>query len=152
MAFNVKASLEAVQTYFLKGGYFGTAEIGERKIPPTGGQLSADIWMKSAAVVRVYANGGTGESHQVMVRIYADLFGVPTAQQELQLAEVVQKVLSDLLADYQLGGEVREIDAGGINGTPVRTDWGHVEMGGKMYRVADITLPLSVDDSATMAP
>lgn len=152
MPFNIKASLQAIESYLSKSGYFKSVGIGERKAAPSGDGLSVDLWMKSASVVRIYANGGTAESHLVMVRIYRDLFAIPAEQTELELANVVQQVLSDLLGEYDLGATVREIDAGGINGTPVRTDWGHVDISGKLFRVADITLPLSVDDSATMAP
>lgn len=152
MSFDVKASLQAIESYLSKSGYFASVSVGERKAPPSGGGLSVDLWMKSASVVRLYANGGTGESHVVLVRVYRDLFGLPTEETEFVLAKAVQQVLGDLLGEYDLGATVREIDAGGINGTPVRTDWGHVDIGGKLFRVADITLPLSVDDSATMAP
>ena len=152
MSFDVKASLQAIESYLSKSGYFSSVQIGERKAPPPGDGLSVDIWMKSAAVVRLYANGGTGESHVVMARVYRDLFGLPTEETEFVLAKAVQQILSDLLGEYDLGATVREIDAGGINGQSVRTDWGHVDIGGKLFRVADITLPLSVDDSATMAP
>ena len=122
MPFDVKASLQAIESYLSKSGYFGSVGVGERKAPPSGEKLTADIWMKSAAVARLYANGGTAESHVVLLRIYRDLFSMPTQDTEFVLAEVVQKVLSDLLGEYDLGATVREIDAGGINGTPVRTD------------------------------
>ena len=152
MAFDVKATLQAIESYLSASGYFTYVGVGERKAPPSGDGLSVDLWMKSAAVVRLYANGGTGESHVVLVRVYRDLFGLPTEETEFVLAKAVQQILSDLLGEYDLGTTVREIDAGGINGQPVRTDWGHVDIGGKLFRVADITIPLSVDDSATMVP
>jgi len=70
---------------------------------------------------------------------------------EFQMAEVVQKVGSDLLGDYDLGGTVRTVDAAGQYGTAFGAEWGYVDLGGVMFRVADITVPLTVDDSATLS-
>mgnify|MGYP001589921058 CR=1 FL=1 len=150
--FNSKATLEQVHSYLAASGYFGGSQIGEPKAPPQGVKLFAAVYMMDASVTRVYVNGGLAENHVVQIRIYRNALLEPTKDIELELAIAVQQVASDLLGDYDLGATIREVDAGGMNGTPYKTEWGHVDLGGVVYRVADITLPLNIDDSATAAP
>jgi hypothetical protein len=64
---------------------------------------------------------------------------------------VSSDIQSDLIGDYDLGETIRNIDIAGIYGAGMGATWGYVDLGGKMYRIVDISLPLIVDDSATMA-
>ena len=158
MVFDSRMTLKKVEGFLAASGYFTSVGIGERKTPPSGDSLSADIWLKSMRVIRLYCNGGTAESHVILIRIYRDLFALPIGDTEYILAKTVQQVLSDILSAIHSFSYIfpidwgANIDSGGRMGQALRTDWGHVNIGGKMFRVADITLPLCVDDSATMAP
>lgn len=151
MAFKVKDTLQAVESYLLACGYFGSnVSVGEPKQPVSGSGLSAALFMSSAAVVELTL-ATTIELHIPTIRIYRDMLAEPIESIEFELSEVVGKIGSDLLGEYDLGTTVRNIDAGGQYGTAINTAWGYVDLGGKMYRIADIALPLIVDDSATFA-
>ena len=132
-----------------KTGYYNKVIIGEPKdaIPE---DVAAALWMRSAAVTGIYANGGTAELHVVTVRVFYKIFTTPEEKIENALALMVSQTLSDIAADADLGGTVREVDFGGMHGSPLRVDWGHVEVSGTKYRIVDILLPLSIDDSATI--
>jgi len=152
LAFEITATLRAVESYLLASGYFGSqAQIGEPKSPPGEG-LTATVFMDRAGVAELTLGGKTIEQHVVTLRIYLNMLAEPQEDVELTLAKVVQEVISDLLGDYDLGATIRNVDAAGQYGTSVGTAWGYVDVGGVMFRIADVTLPLVVDDSATCAP
>ena len=150
MAFAIKTTLESLQGYLAASGYFHDVQIGEPKQPPAG-RLAAAIYMSAVNVVLVFANGGTRENHQVMVRIYLNMLSQPEADIETQIAEVVSKVTSDLIGDADQRGTVMSIDVAGMHGPALNIRWGHVDVGGTMYRVADMMVPFIVDDSGTVA-
>ena len=151
MAFDVTATLQAILSYAQASGYFDSASIGEPVAPPDSLGLHAAVIMRDVGVTGVYLNGGTRERHNVTLRIYRNMMDDKQAT-ELELAQVVQKVVSDLLGDYDLGATIREVDAGGMNGPPLSSTWGYVELSHVMFRIVDVQLPLNVDDSATAAP
>lgn len=150
MAFKVKSTLQAVESYLKASGYVRTVLVGEPKQPVEGHGVSAAIYMTSADVVQLTLNG-TIEVHTATIRLYADMLREPLEANEFEMSEIAGSILSDLLGEYDLGGTVRNIDAGGQYGSAVSVRWGHVDVSGKMYRIADIALPLIVDDSATLA-
>ena len=148
MAFLIKDTLQVIQSYLIASGYT-TASVGEPKSPPS--EIHAAIFMTSTSVVRLMLNGATEELHVATVRLHENMLGEPQEDIEFLMAERASKIMEDLFADFELGGNVRNIDAAGINGAPVRADWGYNDVGGKMYRIIDITIPMVVDGSATMA-
>ena len=149
MAFDVANTLTRLLTYLSASGHVGQAQIGERK-QPIGVKLAADVWMQRAGVVSTTL-GTTIELHVVIIRLYRDAFSEPSGDIEKELGAAASNIISDLLGEFDLGATIRNVDAGGQYGTPVGVEWGHVEIGGKMHRVADVTLGLIVDDAHTFA-
>ena len=148
--FDIKTTLETVEDWFTKSGYFRKVQIGEPKEPPSE-DYTAALYMDSVTVAKVYLNGGTQEIHQVVLRVYRDMLAEPQADIELQLAKLVESVSADVLGDFDLGATILAVDVAGIHGTPYSVRWGYVTIGGKMCRTVDITIPLIVDDSITVA-
>ena len=146
MAFSVKSTLEKIQSYLASDGGFKTALIGEPKALAPGIQLAAAVYMQGVSMEGFVVDGGSIESHVITIRLYIDMLREPVKDVEIDLAVAVQRIVSDLLGDFDLGTTVRNVD-----GANMRTDWGYVDLGGKMFRVADITVPLIVDNSATAA-
>lgn len=151
MAFDVKASIEAIHGYLTASGYPGRVQVGEPKQPPSE-QIMAAVYMRSSTITRVYLGGDTGELHIVSIRLHMNMLHEPTEDIEYRLALAVSQISSDLLGDYELGGTIREIDAAGMNGTPMSATWGYVSISDLMYRTVEITVPMNVDGSATAAP
>ena len=90
------------------------------------------------------------EVHVVILRIYRNMLD-ETVNVEMDISAAVSNVLDDLLGDYDLGSPIRAIDVQGIHGSAVSVDYGYLDFGGKMYRHADVTLPLIVNDVHTTA-
>ena len=89
----------------------------------------------------------------VQLRVYKDMLAENTDPQnnlESELASVVSKLMENLLGDTDLESSVMSIDAGGIDGTAMSATYGYVTIGGVMYRVVDISIPLIVNGSATL--
>ena len=149
MPFLIKATLEQIETYLQRSGYFSTVMVGEPKAPPEGDKLSAAVFMRNVAVARLTLNG-TVESHVVNIRVYRNMLVEPVKDIEYEVAEAVSEVSNDLMGDLDLGARIRNIDVGGIHTSPFRTDWGYADVSGTMCRVADIIFGLIVDDSATL--
>ena len=153
MAFNIKSTLEAVQSHILSSGYAREiVSIGEPKQPPQGGDSSFRfaIFMDSSEVVETTLAQSI-EKVTVTIRIYLNMLAEPVDRIELQMAEVVSELGSTLMGDFSLGDTVRSIDFGQYGGGFAAT-WGYGDLGGTMFRIADFSLPLIVDDSATLAP
>jgi hypothetical protein len=150
MAFNITATMEAIQSLAKKRTEFADVLIGEPKAPPVADDqgLFASIYMESVEVSQTTLSG-TIELHVVTLRIYRKLLDEAVAEAEWGIAKVVQALVGDMLADFDLGATIRNVDVGGASGIPLGTRWGQVTIGSTMYRVADIRIPLIVDDSAT---
>tara|TARA_Y100000310_G_scaffold344496_1_gene457567 strand:+ start:1473 stop:1925 length:453 start_codon:yes stop_codon:yes gene_type:complete len=147
MAFSIRATLQAMQSFLSAGGYSGAAVIGEPKSPPTE-RLTASIFMASMSVAELTLTK-TRELHVVTVRLYINMMMEPTEDIEGEMADAIQLFGEQLLGDFDLGATIQNIDAGGIFGTALSATWGFLDLGGTMYRIADITVPLIVNDSAT---
>ncbi len=150
MAFNIKATMEAVHGYLLASGYFAQVQVGEPKQPPRE-ELAASIFMDAVSVASLTL-GTTIERHVLTVRLYRDMLSEPQQEIEYDLAMAVSQISGDLLGDYDLGATIRNVDAAGQHGPPMGASWGYAEVGGVMYRVVDLLVPLIVDDSAMPAP
>lgn len=149
MSFNIKSTLIKIQSYLQSSGYFTDSVIGEPKAAPASDGLTAAVFMRDVGIASLTLNK-TIEVHNIMVRCYCNMLRHPPEKIELELADVVQKVIEDLLGDFDLGATIRNIDVGGSYGSSLQTSWGYIDVSGTMFRVADIALPLIVDDSAEM--
>ena len=153
MAFDIGSTLHAVESFVQASGLFQTVQVGEPKSPPGQGYHAA-VFMNSVSINLVYAGGDTRENHIVTLRIYRDMLSEqidPQQSLENEMAVVVSKLMGDLLGDSDLESTIMTIDAAGMDGSALRADYGYLDVGGTMYRVADVNLPLIVNGSATVA-
>ena len=74
----------------------------------------------------------------------------PQNNLESELASVVSKLMENLLGDTDLESSIMSIDAGGMDGGSMTATYGYLTLGGVMYRVVDINIPLIVNGSATL--
>ena len=133
----------------MSGGRFVSVELGQPSAIARGTKMSAAIWLESIQVGTVFL-GVVDKVYEVAVRIYRDMLAEPQEQGEFDLALTVQDIGSDLLGDFDLGASVRNIDAGGIYGTPLGAQWGYTSVAGVMFRSVDITVPIIVNDTVAL--
>ncbi len=150
MAFDVTASMQAMESLFQESGYFPSVVIGEPKDPPP--DMTVALMMDNIDVAEATLTTGV-LNHVVMSRIYGgrNIFD-PMENLELGLARAVSKALDLLAGSFTLGGTIRALDWAGEEGMKVSVKFGHVDVGGTMMRIADMFIPLIVDDSVTFVP
>jgi len=146
MAFDITTTINLVVSFLQKRGEYSLVQIGEPKSPPRG-DLAAAVFVSDASVVGVTLQT-TIEIHELTIRLYRNMMEEPEEDNELRISQAVTGIVSDLLGDYDLGASVRNI-AVGEYGRTVSATYGYLDVGGTMYRMVDISVPLVVDGSAT---
>ena len=154
MAFNIKSTLEAIESHISRSGYVGDVRIGEPVAPPDAtDRIHAAIYMATAGVAELTLSSTT-EVHVCIARLYRRAAfgeGDDAGQVEMDMALAVSEISSNLIGEYDLGSSIRNIDVAGQFGQAVTAQWGYVALNQTMYRTVDITIPLVVDGSAEQA-
>ena len=154
MAFNIKATLDAISSHIARTGYVNDVRIGEPVAPPDAvDKMHAAIYMASAGVVSLTLST-TIEVHSVVVRLYRRAAfgqGDDAGQVETEMALAVSQVTSNLVGEFDLGATMRNIDIAGQYGQSLSATWGYITIGNTVFRTVDLTVPLVVDESATQA-
>ena len=154
MAFNIKATLDAISSHIARTGYVNDVRIGEPVSPPDAiEKMHAAIYMAGAGVVSLTLST-TIEVHSVVVRLYRRAAfgqGDDAGQVEAEMALAVSQVTSNLVGEFDLGSTMRNIDIAGQYGQSLSATWGYITIGNTVFRTVDLTVPLVVDESATQA-
>ena len=154
MAFNIKATLDAISSHIARTGYVNDVRIGEPVSPPDAiEKMHAAIYMASAGVVSLTLST-TIEVHSVVVRLYRRAAfgqGDDAGQVEAEMALAVSQVTSNLVGEFDLGATMRNIDIAGQYGQSLSATWGYITIGNTVFRTVDLTVRLVVDESATQS-
>lgn len=70
----------------------------------------------------------------------------PADDLEIRVLYAVSQLMNAFNGDFTLGGTIRAIDLQGMAGQAMDADWGWAEIGDAWYRVANIALPLIIND------
>lgn len=145
MAFNIEDTLNALLSYVADSGYFGSTQIGEPKAPPAANdKLSASVFLSGFEIEEQTFGFGV-ETHTVTIRMYLDMKREPQDQVEVELARAVSAVLTDILGDWDVAATVKYVQTGALS-----TTFGYLDVGGVMFRSADIVVPLVVDNAVVL--
>ena len=153
MTFDPTTVLGNIQTTLQGVSGIGNVVIGEPFSPPDADRLTTAIFCASYEPAGVTLTT-TIDVFEVTLRVYsrAGMTPVDASTVEQNVAKTYFLVLSTLAGKFTLGGQIRAIDwAGEEAGRKVTGKWGHVVIGGTIFRVVDISVPLIVDDSSTFA-
>jgi hypothetical protein len=67
-------------------------------------------------------------------------------QDDTVLLGAMDALVAGLSGDFDLGGQLRNVDLLGAHGAPLAWTMGYVQQDNKLYRIADLTIPLIVND------
>jgi len=157
-AFKIKDTLVALQSKIRAMGNVYEARIGEPHSPFTpAGQtrrVAAALWMTDWTPTLTLST--SVEVFTVMVRFHVDTFARDLSpddiqQLELDLTDAFNEFTTDVQQEFDLGGNIRNVDVAGEMSEGMSAAWGHVAIANTMYRVIDITVPMIVNDIATHA-
>lgn len=108
-----------------------------------------------SSIVGIQASGMVSLSARVefRVRILTGMLTEPLDAIDTVLLNAAGSYMGELCSAYTLGGLARDIDLLGADGDPLRTEMGYMSIGGgssspgnRMYRVADVLVPVVIND------
>lgn len=151
MAFEIEDTLKAIVVHLRqdKQHLFKRVLIGEPKTAPSE-RFTAAVWLDSIEIPEVVL-AETIEVYTVFIRIYDNMTHEPQADVEIHMGKAAARVVSDLAGDFTLGGTIRNIDVAGQYGPGLGSRFKHLEVGGTMFRICDVRVPMIVDGSAILA-
>ena len=145
MAVTTKDALNKLRSRLKKAGYLRNVQFGDPVQPP-------NDWDAFIVLVRFEPKAGeestltgTIERRVIAIRVYTRMLAETTADMEIKRDEVAVKLHEDIMGDYTLGNTVRQVEFPTV-------DFLRDEIKEQMYKVIQITFPLIVDDSASLAP
>lgn len=141
------AYVDAIVSHAMSTGYFSRVNKHEPKSAPPDG-LTGAVWFNSIDPLR--ANSSlyqTSVRLAVTVRIYIGMIEEPQDGIDDQVMECVDTLMEAYTGDFTLDGLIREIDLLGQHGPPLSCLTGYLTIDKKMMRIADITVPLIINDA-----
>lgn len=153
MVWDPKPTMKALQSVLADTGYFeGGVLIGDVFSPPghfTAALMAMDLLPSQTSL------SGTIDVFTVRCRMYipAGMTVADAETVELKAISAPLQVMAALAGKFTLAGTVRAIDwAGEESSNHYEVKWGHLQFGGTIFRMADLDLPLIIDDNGLFAP
>lgn len=144
----VKALFSAAVSQAQALNVFDRVNQHEPKSKPGAG-LSCSFW---GVGIRGIQSSGL-DSSSVLVTLNARIYSSRDAKPEDGVDPKVMAAGCALIGAYSegftLGGTVRAVDLLGMHGQPLEARLGYLEMDGQLFRVAEITVPVIVNDAFT---
>jgi len=145
MAFNPQGLLQKTHSFLAASARFpGGAFIGEPKAPPTA--LAAAVMLASVGIPEITLTHAQGLLN-LSVRLYHDAFATPLEDTEIVMAQAVFELIEDFCGDFNFS----DANVRNLKPTDLTVTFGYQQIGGdagKMFRIADISIPLLVNDVA----
>lgn len=156
MSIGIGAVVDAVASHARASGFFPNVLTHEPKAAPSG--PTAAVFVESVVPYKE-RSGLTSVSVVVTltVRLYANMLQEPQDNIDRDLIIAMDALLTAYAGDFDLGDTSREIDllgmavAAGTSGQGVVTKMGYISHDNKFFRVAEIQLPVIVNDVWTEA-
>ena len=146
MAVDVTGILGKIVDHASSSGYFDRVNTHEPKSAPGNG-VSCVIWVQRIAPVPAGSGlQATTGLLEFSVRVMTNMISEPMDEIDPNIIRAVDHLLGAYSGDFELGGEVRNVDLLGQAGTPMSAQAGYINIDHKLYRVMTITLPLIVND------
>jgi hypothetical protein len=127
-------------------GLFDRVNAYEPKQAPGNG-LTASVWVQSIAPhAQVSGLDVTSARVEFTMRLYTNMLADPEETIDPNLMNATSQMMNLFTGDFTLGNSVFAVDLLGMAGVPLTARAGYVDVGGKLFRIMDITVPLIVAD------
>jgi hypothetical protein len=145
---NTTAIVDAIASHAAASGHFERVNNHEALSPPGSG-LSASVWVQQ---MRPWAQrsglAATSARLVLMVRIYSSALQEPPDAIDPAVTAAADALFVAYSGDFQLGGQVAEVDLLGAGGEALTAIAGWLPWAdGSRWRVMDITLPVVINDA-----
>jgi hypothetical protein len=149
VAFDMTATMQAIQSHLLTQGHFDEVKIGDIKNPPSS-NLTAHVSMIGATVQELTMTA-TIELHEISVRLLRHLNQEPVFEREVELAQAFSRYVQTISENVTLGGNVQTVDVAGIYGGELDGQILRFDIGGQPYIGIDSVLAVIVNDVHTLS-
>lgn len=111
------------------------------------------VWLQSLTPAKGLSGlAATSGRAQFGARLYTNYLARPEDSIDPKLLELASALIGTWSGGFTLGGDVMEIDLLGAYGTPLSFEAGYIVHDDKHFRVAEITLPVIIDDLWEQSP
>lgn len=147
MTVYLRSAIQQLASYAQGTGLFpGGVVVGEPKAPPA--DLSAALMLGDRYVPELTLTT-TIESRDLLLRVYINAFREPPEEIEYDMDHVLADLLTAFAGDFDLSGagsaQVRAFEP-----STFRVRMGYQTVAQTVYRIADVSFSLTVDDSASL--
>ena len=153
MAYDLKGALIQLKSHLQAGGLFpGGVGIGEPFTPPDTPYASLIVGPEWTIPETTLVS--PVELRQVTIRIYNKAMQEPVETNEFLISNIISELMEDIWTDFTFN----EANVRVVRPTEMSVRFGYQEIGraaggaGLMFRIADLIVPLQIDDSFSFAP
>ena len=153
MAYDLKGALIQLKSHLQAGGLFrGGVGIGEPFAPPDTPYASLIVGPEWTIPETTLTS--PVELRQVTIRIYNKAMQEPVETNEFLISNIISELMEDIWTDFTFN----EANVRVVRPTEMSVRFGYQEIGraaggaGLMFRIADLIVPLQIDDSFSFAP
>jgi hypothetical protein len=152
MALGINAVINALVSHAASLGRFDTVQAHEPKSMPGMG-LHYAVFMTALGPARTGSGlAATTARLELAGRIYKPFASQPEDDIDAILVDALDVLFSAYTGDFELGGNVRNIDVLGSQGNPLGARWGYQTIDKQTYRVIDVVIPLVINDAFNQSP
>lgn len=138
---------DALVSHALRLGVCETVNTHEPKNTPDQG-VSCAIFANSGAPVGVASGlASTTMRLQFTNRLYMPMVREPQDDIDPAMLTALDTFMDAYSADFELDGLAHSVDLLGAYGTPLSYEFGYLNIGGGMFRIGDIFIPLVLNDT-----
>jgi hypothetical protein len=142
-----------VEDHASASGWFEAVNGHEPKSAPTIHGLTAAVWVDRLRPARGKSSlMATSGLLEIVTRLYGSMLTEPMDMIDPGMMAATNDLLAAYSGDFDLGGQVRNIDLLGEFGDGLAAQAGYVELDRKIYRVMTITIPIVINDVWAQAP
>ncbi len=137
---------DAVVSDAQRSGFFDKVNTHEpKKAPGTG--LTAAIWLEAIDPIGLISGLASTSARLVFkLRVYQSMLMEPQDMIDPRMAKAIANLMRRYHDDYDFEGAIRNVDLLGAYGVALSAVTGYLDIDGKMFRIADLTIPCLVND------
>lgn len=151
MALDIQGILDTISSHAMSTGYFETVNQYESKQSPGNG-ISAAVWVDRLYPIRSSGLATTSIRLDLLLRMYSSTYIQPYDDIDPNLTKALDTLMRAYCGDFEVGGQVRQIDIFGAYGASLESRSGYMNLDGKEFRVFTIRVPLICDDLWDQSP
>jgi hypothetical protein len=152
MALGINAVINALVSHAQSLGRFDTVHAHEPKSMPGMG-LHYAVFMNNIGPARTGSGlSATTVRLELAGRVYKPFMSQPEDAIDPELVDACDALFSAYTSDFELGGNVRNVDVLGAQGSPLSARFGFTTIDKQTYRTIDIVIPLVINDAFTQSP